>query len=133
MAGTIHGKPAAAWLPVYIVFNPYNPAGTPAVGGGLKSPSPGSPNGWSAVPPQVRRASYAMYPANTVATGTVVLSVSINKWGHATDIKAVHGVQPLTDAAVEVVKQWGFQPAKSGAASVAGRICVAFVFQRNLS
>ena len=74
-----------------------------------------------------------MYPANTVATGTVVLSVSINKSGHTMEIKAVHGVHPLTDAAVEVVQQWGFQPATLGGEPVAGRICIAFVFQHNVN
>jgi TonB family protein len=132
-AASVHGKAAEALLPVYVVFNPYNPAGTAPVGGGLKAPRAMSPNGGSAVPPQVRLASYAMYPANTVATGTVVLSVSINKSGHTLQIKVVHGVHPLTDAAVEVVQQWGFQPATLGGEPVEGRICIAFVFQRNLS
>ena len=133
VAGSVHGKGAETELPIYIVFNPYNPAGTAPVGGGLKAPRPMSPSRSGAVPPQVRLASYAMYPANTVATGTVVLSVSISKSGHAMQIKVVHGVHPLTDAAVEVVKQWGFQPATLGGEPVAARICIAFVFQRNLS
>ena len=129
----VQGKATEALLPVYVVFNPHNPAGTAPVGGGLKSPRPMTPNGGNVVPPQVRLASYAMYPANTVATGTVVLSVSINKSGHSMEIRAVHGMPPLTDAAEEVVRQWGFQPATSGGEPVAGRICIAFVFQRNLS
>jgi TonB family protein len=132
-AASVQGKPTAALLPVYVVFNPYNPPGTALAGGGLQAPQTMNPNGGNAVPPQVRLASYAMYPANTLVTGTVVLSVGINKSGHTTEIKAVHGVQPLTDAAVEVVQQWGFQPATSGGVPVAGRICIAFVFQRNLS
>jgi TonB family protein len=131
-AGSVHGKAVEMLLPVYIVFNPYNPAGTALVAGGPNVPQAMSPTGGSAVPPQIRLASYAMYPENTLATGTVVLSVNINKWGHTMQIKVVHGVHPLTDAAVAVVKQWGFQPATLGGARVAGRICIAFVFQRNL-
>jgi TonB family protein len=115
------------------VFNPYNPAGTPPLSGGLKAPQPISPQVAAAVPPQIRLASYAMYPANTVATGTVVLSVGISKSGHSMDINVVRGARPLTDAAEEVVRQWGFQPATSGGQFVAGRICIVFVFQRNLS
>jgi TonB family protein len=132
-AASVQGKATEALLPVYIVFNPYNPAGTSPMDGGLKAPPPMNPNGVSAVPPQVRLASYAMYPTNTVATGTVVLSVSINKSGHTAEIKVVHGVHPLTDAAVRVVQQWGFQPATSAGEPVSGRICIAFVFQHNLS
>lgn len=133
VAGSVHGKATAAQLPVYIVFNPYNPAGTAPVVGGLNALRPMIPSGASAVAPQVRLASYAMYPANTMATGTVVLSVSISKSGHTMEIKVAHGVKPLTDAAVEVVKQWGFQPATVGGEPVAGRICIAFVFQGKLS
>lgn len=132
-AGGFHGKAATTLLPVYIVFNPYNPAGTAPVSGGLQAP-PAIPPHWSSgVPPQVRLASYAMYPPNTLATGTVVLSVDVNRSGHATHIRVVHGVSPLRDAALDVVKQWGFQPATAGGETVAGRICIAFVFQRNLS
>jgi len=132
-AGGFHGKAATTLLPVYIVFNPYNPAGTAPVSGGLKAPPAMPAHGSSGVPPQIRLASYAMYPPNTLATGTVVLSVNVDKSGHATDIRVVHGVHPLRDAAMDVVKQWGFQPATSGGETVAGRICIAFVFQRNLS
>jgi TonB family protein len=131
--GTLHGKAEPSLLPVYIVFNPYNPVGTEPVGGGLKAPKPLSPGGWAAFPPQVRMASYAIYPANSLATGTVVLSVHINKSGHTSDMRTVHGVSPLTDAAVEEVKQWGFQPARSGDQPVEGSICIAFVFQRALT
>jgi TonB family protein len=132
-AASVQGNATESLLPIYIVFNPYNPAGTAPVVGGLNSPRAMNPNGGSALPPQVRLASYAMYPANTVATGTVVLAVSINKSGHTTEIKPVRGAHPLTDAAVEVVKQWGFQPATLNGEPVSGRICIAFVFQRNLS
>jgi TonB family protein len=132
-AASVHGKPTPALLPVYIVFNPYNPAGTAPVSGGLTAPPAMRPNGGSAVPPQVRLAAYAMYPANTVATGTVVLSVKVDKWGHSTGVKFVQGAPPLTDAAEAVVQQWGFQPATSGGQPVAGRVCIVFVFQTNLS
>jgi TonB family protein len=131
-AGISHGKGVASLLPIYIVFNPYNPAGTVPVAG-LSTPRPLSPRGWATFPPQVRMASYAIYPANSLATGTVVLSVHINKSGHSSDIREVHGVRPLAEAAVEEVKQWGFQPSRSGDEPVEGSICIAFVFQRNLS
>jgi hypothetical protein len=131
-AGTFHGKPAVSPLPVYIVFNPYNPPGTAPVGA-LSIPRPFSPKGWELFPPQVRMASYAIHPANSPAAGTVVLSVHIDKSGHASDIRGVHGVHPLVEAAVEEVKQWGFRPSRSGDQPVEGRICIAFVFQRSPS
>jgi TonB family protein len=128
-----NGKSVGANFSVNVVFNPYNPGGTSVVGGGLTVPSAVPSNQGDFMPPQIRLASYAFYPPDTLAQGTVVLSVSVDKSGHVSRVKVVHGVQPLSDAAVGAVKQWGFQPAMHGGEAVAGKICVAFVFQRNLS
>jgi len=132
-AAIVHGKNVAAYFPVHVVFNPYNPGGTAVMGGGPRVPPAVPSNLGHFMPPQVRRASYAFYPPNSQAQGTVVLSVSISKAGHVGNIKVVHGVQPLNDAAIEAVKQWGFQPAMLDGETRPGRLCVAFVFQRNLS
>jgi len=132
-AATVNGKGVAARLPVHVVFNPYNPGATSAVGGGLTVPPPVPANEGDFMPPQIRLASYAFYPPNTTAQGTVVLSVSVDKSGHAAKVRVVRGAAPLSDAAVEAVQQWGFQPAMRAGEAVAGKLCVAFVFQRNLS
>ena len=44
-AASVQGKATEALLPVYIVFNPYNPAGTAPVGGGLIAPRAMTSNG----------------------------------------------------------------------------------------
>ncbi len=129
----VNGKGVAARIPVHVVFNPYNPGGTSVLGGGPRVPPPVPSNLGRFMPPQVRMASFAFYPVNTQAQGTVVLSVSVDKSGHMSKVRVVHGVQPLNEAAIEAVKQWGFQPAMRDGQTAAGRVCVAFVFQRNLS
>jgi len=131
-AATWNGKNVAAYLPVHVVFNPYNPGGTAVMGGGPQVPRAVPSNLGSWMPPQVRMASYAFYPTNTQAQGTVVLSVEIGKAGHVGKIRVVQGVAGLNDAAIEAVKQWGFQPAMRDGQTGEGRVCVAFVFQRNL-
>jgi TonB family protein len=132
-AAHANGKTVAARLPVHVVFNPYNPGGTAVSAGGPTVPPAVPSNLTNFMPPQVRMASYAFYPTNTQAQGTVVLSVSVDKSGHVAKMKVVRGVAGLNDAAMEAVKQWGFQPAMRDGATEAGRLCVAFVFQRNLS
>lgn len=133
-AAMVHGKNVPTYFPVQVVFNPYNPGGTAVMGGGGPKVPPAVPSNMGHfLPPQVRRASYAFYPENTQAQGTVVLSVGISKSGHAGNIKVVHGVGALNQAAMDAVKQWGFQPAMLDGETRAGRMCVAFVFQRNLS
>lgn len=132
-AAHANGKTVAARLPVHVVFNPYNPGGTAVTGGGPTVPPAVPSNQVNFMPPQVRMASYAFYPANTQVQGTVVLSVSVDKSGHVSKMKVVHGVAGLNEAAIEALKQWGFQPAMRNGETAAGRLCVSFVFQRNLS
>jgi len=132
-AAVAHGKNVASYFPVQVVFNPYNPGGTAVLGGGPRVPPAVPSNLGHSLPPQVRRASYAFYPPDTQAQGTVVLSVEIGKAGHVGNIKVVHGVPALNQAAIDALKQWGFQPAMADGQTRAGRMCVAFVFQRNLS
>ncbi len=132
-AAKANGSGVAAYLPVSVVFNPYNPSGTSLGNGALTPPPVLSPTGDQYLAPQIRLASCAFYPTNTLINGTVVLSVSVDTSGHVSKVKVVHGVQPLSDAAVEAVMQWGFQPATRKGQLVAGKICIAFVFQRNLN
>jgi len=129
----VNGNSVASIFPVHVVFNPYNPGGTSVTGGGPRVPPavPSNLSNW--LPPQVRMASYAFYPPNSQVQGTVVLSVSVDKWGHVSGIRVVYGVQPLVEAATEAVKQWGFQPAMRSGETGPGKLCIAFVFQRNLS
>ena len=122
----------ASNLPLCVVFNPYNPGGTSQGTGALTVPSTWSGKGSDFLPPQVLRAAYALYPPSSVQNGTVVLTATVDAAGHVAKVKVVHGVRPLVDAAVNAVKQWGFQPATRSGQAVAGKVCIAFVFQRNL-
>jgi TonB family protein len=132
-AGQSNGSGIATNFPVSIVFNAHNPGGTSLGSGALSPPPAMSGDGNNYVGPQIRLASYAFYPANSLVNGTVVLSVSVNASGHVSGVKVVHGIQPLNNAAITAVKQWGFRPATWGGHTVAGKICIAFVFQRNLN
>jgi TonB family protein len=129
----VNGAGIASNFPVSVVFNPYNPGGTNLGTGKLTTPISPTGNGVDYVAPQILSASYALYPLDSVLTGTVVLSVSVAPDGHVGKVKIVRGMQPLTAAAISSVKQWGFQPAIRGRHAVEGRICIAFVFQRNLT
>lgn len=78
-AATQNGNGVASSIRVTVVFNPFNPAGV-----GLPSPGLGpSGNGGSApyIPAQVMSATYATYPPNSVASGTVALDVKIGIGG----------------------------------------------------
>ena len=122
-AGT-SGVPSS--IQVTAVFNPFNPAGV-----GLASPGLGPVAGGGSapyIPVQVMSASYATYPPNTTAFGTVVLDVRIGSGGDVKRVNVVHGVAALTGSAITAVKTWGFSPAKRNGKAVDSHTVVAVVF-----
>jgi TonB family protein len=125
-AGTLNGSGAPSSIQVTAVFNPFNPAGV-----GLPSPGLGPVAGGGSapyIPAQVISGSYATYPPNTTAFGTVVLDVRIGSGGDVKRVNVVHGVAALTGSAITAVKTWGFSPAKRNGKGVDSHTVVAFVF-----
>jgi len=125
-AATQKGNGVASSVRVNVVFNPFNP-------GGVALPSPGlgaAGNGGSApyIPAQVTSGSYATYPANSVASGTVVLDVKIGSGGGVKKVSVVQGVAALTGPATAAVNSWSFSAATRNGKPVVSHTVVAFVF-----
>ena len=134
-AAAMRGSPVPADISVSAVFNPYNPGGTSFQALALDpprfepTPAPGGP---AFLPPQITSASFAIYPVNSVAWGTVVLDATIDATGQVAKVRAVHTVASLTTPAETALRTWGFAPATLDGQPVAANIVVAFVFPRNL-
>lgn len=131
-ASSLNGNSVAANLPVSVVFNPCNPGATQTTG--LSVPPAQTVPAAGAVqyrPPQITQATFALYPANSVAVGTVVLSVKLDQSGNVAKVKVVRGVATLTSVSVSAVKSWQYSAATLNGQPAAGKIVVAFVFQRN--
>lgn len=79
-------------------------------------------------PPSVVTAVEAVYPLQSVVSGTVVLEVSLDAAAKITDVRVVHGIASLTEPAERSVRQWTFQAAKLGGKPVSSKIVVAFSF-----
>ena len=131
-AALANGKPVGLQLPVNVVFNPYNPGGTEITGLAI-TPASSATGSSSFVPAQITAASYALYPADSLAIGTVVLSVTISKTGQVQKVRVARDVAALSPAALAVVKSWKYAPATLKGQPISSRLIVAFVFQRNLS
>jgi hypothetical protein len=125
-AGTLNGSGAPSSIQVTAVFNPFNPAGVglPSAGLGPAADVGSDPY----IPVRVAAATYATYPPNTTAFGTVVLEVRIGSGGDVKRVNVVHGVAALTGSAITSVKTWGFSPARRNGKAVDSRTVVAFVF-----
>ncbi len=128
----MNGQPVASQLPVNVVFNPYNPGGTEITGLAI-TPAPSAAGSSSFVPAQITAASYALYPADSLAIGTVVLSVTISKTGHVQKVRMARDVAALSPAALAAGKSWKYAPATLNGQPISSRLIVAFVFQRNLN
>jgi TonB family protein len=122
-----NGSAVAGRIRVNVLFNPFNPAGVGIPSGGLQPEEP--TNGAVIfVPARMTSANYAIYPVNTVVSGTVVLDVRVGKSGKLEGEKVIHGTELLTTAATEAVKSWKFAPATYGGKAVSSHVGVAFVF-----
>jgi TonB family protein len=126
---TLNGNPVPARLSVNVVFNPYNPGGVAIQGLNIPLPptTPG-PNDSEFSPPQVASGTFAVYPVNSLASGTVVLGVTIGKTGGAEKVRVIRGVPSLTPQCIHAVKSWGFNAATHQGRPVSSHLGVAFVF-----
>jgi hypothetical protein len=79
-------------------------------------------------PPAVVTATEAVYPLQSVVSGTVVFEVSLDDAAKITDVRVVRGIASLTEPAERSVRQWTFQAAKLNGKPVSSKIVVAFSF-----
>jgi TonB family protein len=79
-------------------------------------------------PPAVLSTAEALYPLNSVASGTVVLEVELDKNGSIDSVRVLRDIPSLTAPAVAAVKKWKFSAAKLDGEGIASRIPVAFAF-----
>jgi TonB family protein len=79
-------------------------------------------------PPSVVTATEAVYPLQSVVSGTVVLELSLDSAGKITDIRVVRGIASLTEPAERSVRQWTFHPANLDGKPVSSKVVVAFSF-----
>jgi len=125
------GQPVAGVLRVNVVFNPFNPSDVSIPNKPIPPPENAAANTTRVFqPPDVRSAEYAVYPPNTVASGTVILNVQISPDGSVQDVKLLRGVDPLSSAASKAAKGWQFTPAAYESKPIASHEIVAFVFVR---
>ena len=128
--GTIDGDSTRSTINIEVVFNPAD-----TVGGKLRVPPvastlslfPRFPRGY--VPPDVVAGSYASYPVNSLASGTVVLDVTVDNNGIIKKIGVIRDVPSLAPAAIAAVREWTIKPAILLSKAITSRLIVAFVFR----
>jgi TonB family protein len=130
----LKGNPVSSEISLTVIFNVFNPAGGAAFQSLVLAPAqPTYPDASQFAPPQINLASFAKYPAASVAQGTVVLDVTIGRSGQPKQIRVINDVPTLTQQAVSAIKTWRFSAATFKGQPTPAQIIIAFVFQRNLS
>jgi TonB family protein len=79
-------------------------------------------------PPAVISTVEAIYPLQSVASGTVVLEVTLDNAGKITDVRVVRGIPSLTESAERSIRQWKFRPAQLDGEPVHSKVTAAFSF-----
>jgi outer membrane biosynthesis protein TonB len=125
--GKLDGVAVPSTINVQVIFNPgtLQDQNLPLPEAALAAPP--LPEGY--VPPQMAQVSYAVYPANRVGTGTVVLSLMINKFSLVKEVTPIRSVPSLTEAAIAAVKNWTVNPATLNEKKLKANVIVAFVFR----
>jgi len=124
----LNGAPVAGVVDVNVVFNPFNPGG-PGIANGTAMPEDGLE--WSKGdfhPAQVKSATFAVFPPNTVTSGTVVIVAKVGRNGKLIGTRVLKGAGVLSAAATRAVSGWMFAPATYKGAAMESYLPVAFVF-----
>ena len=72
---------------------------------------------------------YPEFARKALIDGTVVLQILVNADGVVRNVKVIKGVSGIDQAAVDIVKQWTFWPARKNGEPVAAWTTVPFVFK----
>ena len=126
---SVNGRPVPSTLVVNIVFDPAFLDSNNIPLGPPESFQPPSPTATAYSPPQLVAATFPPYPTNGLASGAVVMDVSINSHGNITRIVTVRDVPTLTAAAAAALKTWSFNAASYRNSPIASKVVVAMVFR----
>jgi TonB family protein len=80
------------------------------------------------VPPKAIVALSAPYPEHATGDAEVVVELLVGSDGTASEVRALSGAPPFSDAAVAAAAGWRFEPATRGGAPVRARIRVQVTF-----
>lgn len=74
----------------------------------------------------------ALYPVNSLATGTVTLTVVVEEDGRVSEAKVLKSIPSLDEPSVRAARQWRFKPARLDGRRVRSTASISFVYDRGL-
>lgn len=126
---TLDGAGVDSTITVSVVFNPsdFRLAGTetPALGKEVMVLPQGT-NGF--LPPKTTNASWANYPWNSVAQGSVILDAHVSRNGHVEHVTPVWAPF-LAKTSIEAAEKWAFEPATFDGSSIDANAVIGYVYR----
>jgi len=128
------GKPEPSRITVSFVYRPPNHGGARAAPPRDFSPvlppdEPGSRVHGDYVPVGILSFAYPDYPVNSVAWGSVVVQLTVDKSGEITGVDFLHGLAGFNNFVSDALKKWRFQAATLNNKTIASKTVIAFIFQ----
>jgi TonB family protein len=84
------------------------------------------------VPPIPIVTTEALYPVNSLAVGTVTLTVVVEDDGRVSEAKVLKSIPSLDEPSVRAARQWRFEPARLDGRRVRSSASISFVYDRGL-
>jgi TonB family protein len=123
----LENSPVPSTLNISVVFNPGNLQSQTLTLAPVGRTPPPNPPGY--LPPEIAAASYANYPINSVAAGTVVLDVTVVKSNEIRGVQPIRSVPSLTSPATSALMGWSVNAATSQGKAIQSKLIIAFVFR----
>ncbi len=74
----------------------------------------------------------ALYPVNSLAIGTVTLTVVVEEDGRVSEAKVLKSIPSLDEPSIRAARQWRFEPARLDGRRVRSAASISFVYDRGL-
>jgi TonB family protein len=84
------------------------------------------------IPPIPIVTTEALYPVNSLAVGTVTLTVVVEDDGRVSEAKVLKSIPSLDEPSVRAARQWRFEPARLDGRRVRSSASISFVYDRGL-
>jgi TonB family protein len=84
------------------------------------------------IPPIPIVTTEALYPVNSLAAGTVTLTVVVEDDGRVSEAKVLKSIPSLDEPSVRAARQWRFEPARLDGRRVRSSASISFVYDRGL-
>jgi TonB family protein len=81
------------------------------------------------VPVGILSFAYPEYPVNSVASGSVVVQVTVDGAGDVKGVEFLHGMETFNKFVSATLKQWRFQAATFNGKPITSKTVIAFAFQ----